>query len=116
MLELMVLGAVVTFGALAVAGVAVALVFTKLMLWLVLLPFRLLLWLVLIPVLLFKTLFGLVFGAAVTLLLAPVVGLILLASFVGAAAALALPALLVLIAGMGLIWLFRSPAQPVPAR
>ena len=105
MLELMVLGAVVTFGALAVAGVAVALVFTKLMLWLVL-----------IPVLLFKTLFGLVFGAAVTLLLAPVVGLILLASFVGAAAALALPALLVLIAGMGLIWLFRSPAQPVPAR
>jgi len=34
----------------------------------------------------------------------------------GAAAALAVPALVVLLAVMGLIWLFRSPAQPVPAR
>ena len=110
MLELFALGAVMTFGAVAIVGLVLGAVLLKVLLWLVLLPFRLLFWLVLLPVLLLKAFIGLAVAAIMTVAVLPLVVLATLLALVTVATALALPALL---AAMGVLWLFRSPARPI---
>ncbi len=115
MLELFTLGAVLTFGVVAIVGLVLGAVLLKVLFWLVLLPFRLLFWLVLLPVLLLKAFIGLAVAAVMTVAVLPLMVLATLLALVAVATALALPALLVLLAAMGVLWLFRSPARPVQA-
>ncbi len=114
MLELFILGAVVTFGVVAIVGLVLGAVLIKALFWLVLLPFRLLFWLILLPVLLLKAFIGLAVGAAMAVAVLPIVVVATLLALVAVATALALPVLLVVLAAMGVLWLFRSPARPLP--
>ena len=95
MLEVFILGAVVTFGVVAIVGLVLGAVLIKALFWLVLLPFRLLFWLILLPVLLLKAFVGLAVAAAMAVAVLPLV------------------ALATVLAAMGVLWLFRSPARPV---
>ena len=115
MLELFIVASVVTFGVLALVGLALAVIVMKVLVWLLLLPVRLVFWLVLLPFLLLKGLVGLLFGAAFAIVLVPLAFVALALGVFGIAATLALPSLLVLAVVFFGLWLCRSPARPVPA-
>ena len=115
MLELFVVGAFVAFGVLAIAGLALIAVVVKLFVWLIFLPIRLLFYLLLLPLLIFKAVFGLLFGAAFAVILVPIVLAGLGLTLLGATAALLVPGLLFLLAISFIVWLFRSPSRPLPA-
>lgn len=115
MLELFVVGAFVAFGVLAIAGLAVCAVVAKLLVWLILLPIRLLFYLLLLPLLIFKAVFGLLFGAACAVILVPIVLAGLGLALLGATAVLLGPGLLLLLAISCIVWLCRSPSRPLPA-